>query len=80
MDWNNVNLESGYERDQNILDPMNFDYLLLLLQHNVRDINAESIEAEFLNDLEIKIQSAKDVFEANKAEILRKALEERNEQ
>ena len=28
MDWNNVNLSSGYERDQDIRDPLSFDVLL----------------------------------------------------
>lgn len=43
MDWKNVDLDDGYERDQNILDPYDFDTLLLEISCNVRDINPETI-------------------------------------
>lgn len=78
MDWKNVNLESSYERDQNILDPYSFDILLLEIGCNLREINKETIKKQFNESLESKIRSAKEVFNNNLENILNKALEERN--
>lgn len=78
MNWDNVNLNDGYEREQNILDPLDFDTLLLEINCNCRDINEETIRGQFELDLKIKMDSARDIFEANLNNLLNKALEERN--
>lgn len=77
MDWTNVDLEDGYERDQNILDPYNFDTLLLEITCNVRDINPETVRAQFETTLKSKIDSAMEVFANNFENIIKQASKER---
>lgn len=78
MNWNNIDLKSGYERSQNIIDPLNFDTLLLEISCNVRDINKETIKAQFETDLKNRIESAREVFNNNLENILKEAKEYRN--
>ncbi len=61
MDWNNIDLNSGYERDRNILD----------------GITAETLRREFDPALESAVNSEKEVFEANLENYVKKAKEER---
>jgi len=81
MNWNNVNLEDGYERDQNILDPYNFDVLLLEIYCNIRDenLNAEEIAKHFNEILNSKIECAREVFRNNLKNIVKQAKKERNQ-
>lgn len=79
MDWKNVNLKDNYERDQNIIDPLNFDTLLLEISCNIRNINKETIKAQFEEDLKNRIQSAREVFNNNIDNILNEALKYRNQ-
>jgi len=74
MDWNNVDLSSPSERDANILDPLSFDILLLEVSCNVRDINEQTVRAQFMESLNSKIESAKEVFEANIKNITKEAV------
>ena len=77
MDWNNVDLNSAYERGQNILDPYSFDTLLLEIHCNLREINHETVKAQFMESLNSKIQSAKEVFAVNLDNIVKEAQTER---
>jgi len=74
MDWNNVDLSSPSERDANILEPLSFDILLLEVSCNVREINEQTVRAQFMESLNSKIESAKDVFEANIKNITKEAV------
>lgn len=78
MNWTNVNLKSDYERNQNIVDPLSFDTLLLEISCNIRDINKETIKAQFETDLKNRIESAREVFNNNLDNILKESLEYRN--
>lgn len=80
MDWKNVNLKSGFEREQNIIDPLSFESLLLEVSCNIKDINKETITAQFETDLKDRIRSAREVFNNNLDNILNDALEYRNKQ
>ena len=77
MDWKNVNLNDRYEREQNIIDPLNFDILLLEITCNIKDseINIDTITKQFETDLRERINSAREVFKNNKENILKNALE-----
>lgn len=79
MDWKNVNLKIGYERDQNIIDPLSFDTLLLEINCNCREITKEAIKKQFEEDLQSRIRSAREVFNNNLENILKEAQEYRNE-
>lgn len=78
IDWNNVNLNSGYERDQHLIDPLSFDTLLLEIHCNLRDINEQTVTQQFEEDLQYRITEARYVFKANLTNIVNKALEDRN--
>ncbi len=77
MDWNNVDLNS-HERDSNILEPYSFDTLLLEIHCNVRDINEQTVRAQFETSLAAKMVEAVEIFTANKENILKQAIKERN--
>ncbi len=78
MDWTNVDLDSAYESSQDILDGYSFDTLLLEASCNLKEINEQTIREQFHKSLASKVNSAKDVFEANLKNIVAKALKERN--
>lgn len=77
MNWKNVNLKDSYERSQNIIDPLSFETLLLEVECNIREINAETIRAQFEGDLKSRIKSAREVFNNNLSNILKEAQEHR---
>lgn len=77
MDWKNVNLKDGYERDQNILDGYSFETLLLEINCNLKEINRKTVEEQFLESLRFNIESAKEVFYNNIENIVTQAKEER---
>jgi len=78
MNWNNVNLKSNFERNQNIIDPLSFDTLLLEISCNVQEINEETVLAQFETDLKSRIQSAREIMLSNLDNIVKDAQEYRN--
>jgi hypothetical protein len=78
MDFNNIDLNSNYEKDQNIMDSLNTNDLLLMINCNVREINEKTVKREFEEWLKIAVNSARETFEANKKNITKYALKERN--
>jgi len=78
MDWKNINLSDRYEREQNIIDPLDFDTLLLEISCNIRDINKYTIREQFEIDLKARVESAKEVFENNLNNILIDAVKYRD--
>ena len=77
MDYLNINLNSDYERNTDILDGYNLDTLFLEISCNLREINEETVKKQFYESLNSKIQSAKDIFNANLKNIVKYAQEER---
>jgi hypothetical protein len=80
MDWKNVDLNSPYERNQEILDGYSFETLLLEIHTNLRVINEQTVRAQFELELKSKIDSAREIFEANLANIVTEAIKERNKE
>jgi len=78
MNWKNINLDSASERQAHILDGLTFDILLLEISCNVREINEETIKAQFEENLKNKIQSAREVFNDNLQNILKDAIKYRD--
>ena len=78
MDWKNVNLKDGYEREQDMLNGYSFDTLLLEIQCNLKEINKKTVEEQFLTVLRYKIDDAKEVFYNNIDNIVTQAKKERN--
>ena len=75
MNWNNVDMDSDYEKNQNILDPYNFNALLLEIQCNIKkeNITKEAIIKQFNESLKNNLNSAKEVMESNIDNILKEA-------
>ena len=78
MNWKNIDLNSPYESSQAILDPYTFDSLLLECEHNIKDINNETVTQQFETELKIKIESARQVFKDNLNNIVKKATDNRD--
>ena len=77
MDYLNIDFNSDYERNSNILDGYDFDTLFLEISCNLREINEETVKQQFYESLNSNIQSAKDIFNANLKNIVKYAQEER---
>jgi hypothetical protein len=79
MNWENVNLTDNYEREQNIIDSLDFDTLLLEISCNISNdkLNREEIRKQFETDLKNRIASAREIFNNNIDNILKQAQEER---
>jgi hypothetical protein len=79
MDWNNIDLTSDYERDQDFLTGYSFDILLLEISCNLRDINEKTVREHCYNELNNRIREAKEIFEANLTNIVKDAIKYRDD-
>lgn len=77
MNWKNVNLNSDYECSQNILDPFDFDTLLLEVACNIPDINTNTVLKQAMDSINCKYQTAIQILNDNLVNITKKALKER---
>ena len=77
MDYLNINFSNDTERNSNILDGYDFETLFLEISCNLTEINEETVKKQFYESLNSKIQSAKDIFNANLKNIVKYAQEER---
>ena len=77
MDYLNIDLNSDYERNADILDGYNLETLFLEISCNLREINEETVKKQFHESLNSKIQTAKEIFNANLQNIVKYAQEER---
>ena len=77
MNWKNIKLEDGYERDLNLLDPYDFDTLLLEINCNVKEINRETVKAQAMESIKAKYQTAIEILNDNLDNITKQAQKER---
>ena len=77
MDYLNININNDHERNTNILDGYDLETLFLEISCNLTEVNEETVKAQFYESLNSKIQSAKDIFNANLKNIVKYAQEER---
>ena len=77
MDYLNIDVNSDYERNADILDGYNLETLFLEISCNLTEVNEETVKKQFYESLNSKIQSAKDIFNANLQNIVKYAQEER---
>tara|TARA_R110000772_G_scaffold268686_3_gene397524 strand:+ start:7804 stop:8070 length:267 start_codon:yes stop_codon:yes gene_type:complete len=78
IDWSNINLEDSYQKSLNILDPYNFETLLLEIHCNIKDseINEQTVKKQFIESFEAKIREAKEVFSYNLTNLTNKAIKD----
>ena len=77
MDYLNIDLNNDHERNTNILDGYDLETLFLEISCNLREINEETVKQQFYESLNSKIQTAKEIFNANLQNIVKYAQEER---
>ena len=77
MDYFNIDLNSDHERNTDILDGYDLETLFLEISCNLREINEETVKQQFYESLNSKIQTAKEIFNANLQNIVKYAQEER---
>ena len=77
MDYLNITLNNDHERNTNFLDGYDLETLFLEISCNLTEVNEETVKAQFYESLNSKIQSAKDIFNANLKNIVKYAQEER---
>ena len=77
MDFLNINLNNDHERNTDILDGYDLETLFLEISCNLTEINEETVKQQFYESLNSKIQSVKDIFNANLQNIVKYAQEER---
>ncbi len=78
QDWNNIDLNSSFEADLNIIDPLSFSTLLLEVNCNVRVIDEKSVTDQFETDLQNRVEEAREIFRANLANITKHAQSARS--
>ena len=77
IDWENIDLDSPFESSRNLIENLTFDTLLLEINCNLREINAESVRVQFEADLQSRVAEAREIFAANIANIVQHARKER---
>jgi len=77
MNWKNINLDSPYERSQNLLDPYNSETLLLEVACNCREITREAIRRQAIESIKGKYETALEILEDNLDNYLKEAQRER---
>lgn len=76
IDWKNVDLNDGYNRDQKILDPYSFHDILLEIHCNIKkeEISEETIKKQFEEQLQKKVRTAREILNDNLKNIMNYAL------
>lgn len=79
MNWENVDLSDGYERDQNFLDPYSFDTLLLEISCNIPNdkISRESVLKQVHENIQNRVEEAYRIIENNLDNIVEQARKEK---
>ncbi len=77
MNWHNIDLTDGYEREQNLLDPYTSETLLLEVACNVREITKETIRKQAMESINSKYKVAIEILDANLDNYLKEALREK---
>ena len=80
-DWNNIDLTDGYQRNLNILEPYNFETLLLELNCNIptKDLTKEAILKQAKDVIKAKYTEAMEILENNADNVLKYELEDRKD-
>ena len=78
-DYSNIDLNSDYQQDLNIINPLSFADLLLEINCNIPKINEQTVRRQFEEDLRHTIASAREVFEVNLSTIVKYANNYRKE-
>lgn len=76
MNYNNIDLNSS-EVESQLIDSLTFKTLLLEINCNLPEINADTVRKQFEEDLKSRVREAREIFEANLNNIVKQAQGER---
>ena len=81
MDWNNIDLDSAYERGLCVLDGYDLETLFTEIGCNIptKKLNKETVMQQFEDSLKMNIQSAREIMAANIDNIVKHELKNREE-
>ena len=81
MDWNNIDLNSSYERSQDFLDSYDFVTLLMELETNFKteDLTEEKVLKHAFEQINNKVREAKEILRDNIKQIVQVEQKERKE-
>ena len=81
MDWKNIDLKSGYEKSQNLMENYTFEQLLLEVYCNISEENLtpSDIKKHALSVFKAKYNEAIEILNDNLINITNHAKNERNE-
>ena len=74
----NWKLNDDLSRLDDVLDPINFDEIIMTVRCNCREINREATIKTFKEILEMRLTDAKEIFERNIDEICNEVIAENN--
>ena len=77
--WQAINMEDAYERSHFLIDPLDFQTLLLELHCNCPELDEKAVLKQFEEDLQSRIEEARLVIADNLQGILNKAKKNRKE-
>lgn len=78
-DWKNIDLNSPCERGLTIIDSLTFETLLLEIHCNLQEINEKTVTEQFEKDLNSRIKTAREIFNANLKNIVKYANKRQKE-
>lgn len=67
MDWKNVNLNSDYEKNKNLLENYTFEQLILEAICNIKNtnVNKETVRQQAMLSIQSKFNEAMDILDYN---------------
>lgn len=77
MNWENVDLNDSYERDQSLISSLSFDKFLWEIECNEKEINEATLQRHFDERLAEIAEEAREVFQLNRANLTKNAQERR---
>jgi hypothetical protein len=77
MNWNNIDLNSPFERSQDILDGYDSETLLLEVACNLPVITKETIRKQAMESINSKYRTAIEILDANLENYFAVALKEK---
>lgn len=79
INWKNINLKDDYQRSRNLLEPLDFETILLEISCNFREIDEKTVREHIVQRLNEKYNEALDIMQHNLTNITEQAKTERNE-
>jgi hypothetical protein len=77
--WSKIDLTQWYQRDLNMLDPYDFETLLLEISCNLRTINKYTVRAQAMESLKSRYQTAIEILNDNLDNIVSHAIRDRQD-